>query len=204
MIVLLIFTLFYHYLTINSYGPLVSSLPLTLADKTYGLRKDDSPATSPVATPGERDPAADAMVAAAIREEDKPAPDDGQASGVERHELKPRTRRTGSGFSTGTQHAEGAHDNDIGEVGTAASVLEEPAAEREPEPPTDFTHPAIAHSQMTVWIPQDQVWDGALSAEQEAAIRAYGIEVSSAGAKMNEKGHVDIFAAPPDMLDSDL
>lgn len=199
IIALFILTLFYHYLLTNSFGPLVVSLPLTLADKTYGLRKE-TPATTPAADANHHDPTADAKVAAAQDAEEAPPPEDGQATGVERHELKPRTRRQLTG---GTHHSEGAHDDDVGEAETTASVLNEPTTEREPEAPTDFTHPAIAHTQMTVWIPQDLVWDGALSAQEEESIRAHGVLVSSAGAKMNAKGHVDISAAPPDMLDSD-
>jgi hypothetical protein len=95
-----------------------------------------------------------------------------------------------------TQHIPGAHKDDIGEEDTASSVLEEPPEEPIPgEVPTDFTHPAVSKPQRMIWLPVDPL---GLAREEEAAIRGMKIDVSTAGASMNRKGHVSISAAPPD------
>jgi hypothetical protein len=82
-----------------------------------------------------------------------------------------------------------------------ASVLEEAQADPdEDNGPTDFTHPAVANHRQTVWLPVDTL---GLVHQEAAAIRALKIDVSTDGAKMNEKGHIDISSAPPDLLDDD-
>lgn len=60
--------------------------------------------------------------------------------------------------------------------------------------PKEFYHPASVEPQRVVWLPRDRL---GLAAEEERAIRDAGILVSSEGAVMDDKGHVDISAAPP-------
>jgi hypothetical protein len=204
----------FHLIIRDSYGPLVTALPLTLADKTYGLRKDENTRGTP-SSPGiihEQEPSgskpntekalvADTMVANAAEAETKSAPPTptsagGLSSGVKHPAGSILARRKSS---RDTQHPPGAHENDIGEEGTTASVLEEPSADVvEDEAPTDFTHPAVGKRQKTIWLPADPL---GLIHEEEAAIRAMGIDVSTAGAVMDQKGHVHISAAPPDFED---
>jgi calcium permeable stress-gated cation channel len=185
---------FFHYTIIDSYGPLIKGLPLTLADKTYGIKKDD------IAEGGEPAPTTEAKLKegeAAI-----PDPGSGEASGVERYELQPRRTRSDQRIEEdedGIKHKPGAHEGDIGEEGTAPSVLEEPAEDaREDDGPTDFTHPAVAGHRHAVWLPVDPL---NLVQDEVAAIRVMGIDVTTDGAVMNERGHVDISAAPPDLRD---
>jgi hypothetical protein len=190
-IVLIGFTAFFHWTITDSYGPLAKALPLTLADKTYGIAHDD------VAEGGE--PVAPTQ---AKLEDVMPVPK-GEPSNVERFELQPRgTRSDELGTRPeGMQRRRNTHENDIGEEGTMASVLQEAQADPdEDNGPTDFTHPAVANHRQTVWLPVDTL---GLVHQEAAAIRALKIDVSTDGAKMNEKGHIDISSAPPDLLDDD-
>ncbi|KDE07374.1 hypothetical protein MVLG_02415 [Microbotryum lychnidis-dioicae p1A1 Lamole] len=57
-----------------------------------------------------------------------------------------------------------------------------------------FDPPAIYEGYPTIWIPQDQA--GYWRAEVEAS-QAAGVDVSSEGAMMDEKGHVHVARAPP-------
>jgi hypothetical protein len=122
----------------------------------------------------------------------------GEASGVERYELQPRRTRSDPHADEKVSRRQ-THVGDIGEEGTAASVLEEPAVDaQEDEGPTDFTHPSVAGHRHTIWIPMDTL---GLARDEVAAIRALGIDVSTTGAEMNERGHVEVSSAPPDHRD---
>lgn len=57
-----------------------------------------------------------------------------------------------------------------------------------------FNHPATYQDYDTVWIPQDPA---GLYRDELEATQAAGVDVSSEGATMNEKGKVDISRAPP-------
>lgn len=46
MVVLIILTAFYNLILTNSYGPLLSALPLSLKDKTFGYEEDEGALTS--------------------------------------------------------------------------------------------------------------------------------------------------------------
>jgi hypothetical protein len=63
----------------------------------------------------------------------------------------------------------------------------------ESSPSDDFTHPALNQARI-VWIPRDEL---GLGVDEEQDIRARGIEVSTEGAVMNEKGTVDVDSYPP-------
>ncbi|ETW77979.1 hypothetical protein HETIRDRAFT_324961, partial [Heterobasidion irregulare TC 32-1] len=134
MVVLLVFTAFFHNIINNSYGPLIQYLPLTLADKSFELTDDVVPGN------------ASAM-----------------ALPVEETEKKGR---------------------DSTEQG-----------------PTDFSHPASVESQRVIWLPRDPL---GLVEEAERACKAEGIDVSTEGAIMNEKGKVNITSAPPEEAMIDL
>jgi len=59
--------------------------------------------------------------------------------------------------------------------------------------PRDFTHPALLPARI-VWIPQDTL---GLGEEEASDIRSRGIDVTTRGAYMNEKGTVDVDTYPP-------
>jgi hypothetical protein len=188
---LIVFQVFFHNTIIESYSPLARALPLTLADRTYGVKKDE-PLTvndGPLAATNK-----------SIDDDTEPVPDpSGEASGVERYELQPRRTRSDPTRNGEKYQERTPHQGDIGEEGTAASVLEEPAVDtREDDGPADFTHPSVAGYQRILWLPMDKL---GLAREEVAALTALGIEVVTAGAEMSERGHVEISAAPPDLSD---
>jgi hypothetical protein len=192
-------------LTLNdSYRPLIKALPLTLADKTYGIKKDDvvEDGGEPAAPTGDK-----------LQNEDGtpafPEKFTGEASGVERYELQPRRGRTGDSANSkqdkplldSPSRKPSGHKGNIEEESTAESVLGEAAADdtAEDEGPTDFTHPAVSNHPHVVWIPMDKL---GLAHDEVESIRALGIDVSSDGATLNEKGHVEITGPPPDIWDA--
>ncbi|RDB30694.1 Uncharacterized protein RSN1 [Hypsizygus marmoreus] len=61
-----------------------------------------------------------------------------------------------------------------------------------------FAHPAASRPQRTVWLPRDTL---GLAEEEEKGCRDAGVDVSTEGATMNEKGKVDISGAPPDLAE---
>lgn len=60
--------------------------------------------------------------------------------------------------------------------------------------PKEFYHPASVEPQRVVWLPVDTL---GLGVEEERALKEAGVLVSTEGAKMDEKGHVDISGPPP-------
>ncbi|KAM0752233.1 DUF221-domain-containing protein [Meredithblackwellia eburnea MCA 4105] len=60
--------------------------------------------------------------------------------------------------------------------------------------PNAFDHPASYEKQRTIWIPEDV--HGLFKFEVDAT-KASGVDVSSVGAVMNEKGTVDVTRSPP-------
>jgi hypothetical protein len=121
---------------------------------------------------------------------------------VERYELQPRRTRSDPSRDDENGKERKAHEGDIGEEGTASSVLEEPAMDaREDDGPADFTHPSVAGHRRILWLPMDTL---GLAREEVAALTALGIDVTTAGAEMSERGHVEISAAPPDLSDQNF
>lgn len=58
-----------------------------------------------------------------------------------------------------------------------------------------FAHPAASRPQKTIWMAQDTL---GLTAEETAALRERGIDVSTVDAEMDGKGKVSIQGPPPD------
>jgi calcium permeable stress-gated cation channel len=79
-----------------------------------------------------------------------------------------------------------------------ADVQARLAAQKEEQSEEDeygFAHPAVSRPQRTVWIPED------VAGKYEKEVRdceEAGIDVSTRGAEMNEKGKVNITGAPPE------
>jgi hypothetical protein len=140
----------------DSYGPLINSLPLSLADR---LGEEPSLASEAPREPDEsRDVAASEKKAAIAA--------DPEAQNI-----------TGVGQSTD------------------GNGSDEPDMKPREQPDYGFAHPAASRPQRTVWMANDTL---GLSAEEVAAIRERGIDVSTADAKMDAKGNVTIQGPPPD------
>ncbi|KAI0764620.1 DUF221-domain-containing protein [Trametes elegans] len=200
MIVLIVFTAFFHIIINNSYGPLTHFLPLTLADQTHGAN--------------------DPNVAAAAQELADNASykePDGKSKDVEKREARRRASPAGSvdsememGKTRGTSTVEAVAGARAASAKPGAPGIEHPAASDDGEEgdeassirgvdedagPKDFYHPASVEPAPTIWLPRDPL---GLGEAEERAIREKGIKVSTRDALMDGKGHVDIQGPPPD------
>ncbi|KAH9939550.1 DUF221-domain-containing protein [Amylocystis lapponica] len=171
MIVLIVLTAFYHMLINNSYDPIMEYLPLSLASKSSSLPEDENRS------------AAGAQLA-----------DNASVHSADAHGEKARARgdTLDSRGSKGRAHT--VEDAERG-GGAAGDSDESERGVDEDAGPKDFYHPASVEPQRMVWIPRDGL---GLGQAEEAAIRERGILVSTAGARMDAQGHVDIEGAPPD------
>ncbi|KAG8926837.1 hypothetical protein FRC01_008317, partial [Tulasnella sp. 417] len=140
MVVLIVFTAGFHLILNQSYGPLLTALPLTLAHKSYGMPKQQSlPSGEPGDDMAEENAEADAEEAA---EGKKPARD---------------ARVPTDGFDKAKQIENGDDEDDV-------RPLQEPVQAT----PTDFNHPATVEPQRPIWIPRDEL--GLAEAEAKAML----------------------------------
>ncbi|KAG5638302.1 hypothetical protein H0H81_000827 [Sphagnurus paluster] len=97
---------------------------------------------------------------------------------------------------------DGRRSESIAESPRDAKHSESPApiAKAQSEDDYGFAHPAVSRPQRTIWLPKDTL---GLAEEEERGCRDAGLDVSIQDAEMNEKGHVDITGAPPDMFEED-
>ncbi|CCA74265.1 related to RSN1-Overexpression rescues sro7/sop1 in NaCl [Serendipita indica DSM 11827] len=177
-IALLLLTAFFHAILNNSYGPLVHSLPLTLAHKSYGM-----PQTGEV----------DEEIGGNENEDDfdNDAPSDEKtgkkmvppADGTDQDRAAAATAH-----SSHIQHNQGPGPS--AEYGTSV-----PVEGKRNEGPTDFNHPCL-EPQRVVWIPQDPLGVGELESRH---LNEQGVEASTENATMDERGKVDIQGHPPGM-----
>ena len=186
-IVLIVFTAFFQMILNNSYGPLLNSLPLTLADRAYGMARDSSETEALIGD----------------RRSDGFGGDEGQAK-VAENETKPPEiddsdveSNAGDGEVvrkpvTGKQAVRGEDGEGYG-----ASV---PMEGKRNDEPTDFYHPASVEPMRIIWLPRDPL---GLADEQVRENIKLGIEASCEYATMDETGHVDIEGHPPGMLDNE-
>ena len=178
MIVLIVITAGFHMILNDSYGPLLKSLPLSLVDRAsqdeVNNSEEDDFAVGAKST-GADVPAPGGRVSTATRQGTSPPPVSGEKSEV--HGIALTNDKLND--SDGEQPPK--IDNELGEG-------EEPY-----DGPRDFTHPAL-HPARIVWIPQDTL---GLGAEEARDIRSRGIDVTTRGAYMNEKGTVDVDTYPP-------
>ncbi|KIM67290.1 hypothetical protein SCLCIDRAFT_1210323 [Scleroderma citrinum Foug A] len=167
MVVLILLTAGYQIIINNSFGPLISALPLSLADKTH---KPDE------ASPSDAQPSTSADPA----------------------------------YSKQSKAAELAKDDQEEEE---ARDFSDNYFQKHPDGDVDygFAHPALSRPQRVVWIPTDlDAWASASTGERHGARRglggaeveanlALGILATNEGAMMDEKGNVEILAAPVDV-----
>lgn len=158
MVILIVFTIFFQMMINDSYGPLIHSLPLSLADRT-----GEEPTRSSE-TPRESEESRDNEKKAAV------------ISDLEAQE----------DVGVGSTKGKGA-----------ASPSSDDEADIKPreQPDYGFAHPAASRPQQTIWMAKDTL---GLSAEEMAALRERGIDVSTVDAEMDAKGDVTIQGSPPD------
>lgn len=171
--------MFFNYIMNNSYKPLIHSIPLSIANRTY----DAGNTASSRPPPPERE--------AAKLESD-----------VRKKDYAPKKSESSSNpTSAGAVNAATAVDaNDTARSSFDGSRSSSPSPSAKPIDPeasdsVDFRNPAAFEPQQTIWLPRDTL-DLALDAER--VIAGDGICVTTEGASMDAKGHVDVSAAPPD------
>lgn len=172
--------MFFHVILSNSYGPLIHALPLSLADKTGGI---------------------DLVREAAEKElRDNASTVDGHSIAEDDPKTEQeKVRRVSVGSVQSTSNAKGKASASSSPV---VPDEEDPHTENPPdikpvdedEGPKVFYHPASVDPQRVVWIPKDEL---GLAEEEEKAIAGAGIAVSTEGAVMDDKGHVNVSGAPP-------
>lgn len=164
---------------IHSYGPLISALPLSIADRTYqseGSLEDDNGRKSD-------DKRRDTIDSAIGASTSYPVPSQtlGPESPVRAQSITQRTRSTDSSHDPKSdayfddllfsRHADGAVDY-------------------------GFAQPALARPQRVVWIPDDTL---GLGKEEVKTNEASGVLASTAGVSMSEAGGVEVHSPPVDL-----
>lgn len=165
----------FHLVVIDSYGPLLKSVPLSLVDRAYQLKLEESksPRESNERAPlkGESQVSLQHSPSTSLKHKSLPATTPVSPPDKEYYEMSPVSPNEPDTVSV----TESARRRG-GEVG-----------------PTDFHHPALGPARI-VWIPLDTL---GLGAAEEREIAAVGVDVSTANAFMSEKGTVDVSSTPP-------
>lgn len=195
MIVLIVFTAFFHVVINNSYGPLLEALPLSLADKTKGIdgRGDNR-------EEGDRELSDRELSDRELSDrESVKGSDVARIDGSEKLRQRKGSADTGDSDDVSANGKGKAKSLDDAERGSQPSDTDSKTpkdikAIDEEGGPKEFYHPAGVEPQRIVWLPRD----GLGLAEAEAReIEQAGILVSLKDARMDEKGHVDIDGPPP-------
>ncbi|KAI0052100.1 DUF221-domain-containing protein [Auriscalpium vulgare] len=180
MVVLIVFTAFYQNTLINSYGPLIKHLPLSLADRSHDEARQENAtqggATTEQVAANDGGPVDDNINSRDFADKGKGSPK------IEVDNKSVRRKASGSFTDTG---------------GSRSSSPSPSVKVPEPEPPTDFSHPAAVDPQQAVWLPRDSL---GIAQEIGRALSAEGIEYSTDGAELDGKGHVQVSTAPPDEI----
>jgi len=174
MVVLIVLTAGFHLVLIDSYGPLLKSIPLSLVDRAYQLKLEEleSPPSNE-RVPLNRSEVSLGRSPTSLKRKSPPATTP-SAPGKDYYEMGP------------------VLSNEPDQVSVAES-----SRKRGEDGPSDFHHPALGPARI-VWIPQDTL---GLGAAEEHETAAAGVDVSTANAFMSAKGTVDVSGAPPGGLD---
>lgn len=169
----------------NSYGPLIKFLPLSLANKSYSGRVEAKSEEVPTKV--------DVPSESAILPEDIKAIDFANAS------ASGSSQRPGEGVPPDSEVAD-THSLERapspGFSNESRSSSPSPSAKSvEAEGPTDFSHPAAVEEQRIVWLPKDRL---GLIDEITQDLAVWDVLHSTEGAEMDEKGHVNVSMAPPE------
>lgn len=190
MIVLIVFTAFFNLVIYNSYGPLLHSLPLSLADRTLDGHIDSNreqaehelEAEGSEAGHAEKKPSGSQM-----GKEHTAAITDGAVVDSPSNETPPSPSIDADRSSSELEAADKKQKSKSESIHSMRGIDEDSG-------PKEFYHPASVEPQRVVWLPKDTM---GLSEVEEAAIKERGIHVSTEAAEMDAKGHVDIQGGPP-------
>ena len=177
----------FHNIILNSYGPLIKYLPLSLADRSYGgvevksVKPEEEP--SKVGVPSH------------VLSGDVKAIDYANTS----TSASDSYQRSGEG---GSSHTGDADSHTLERVPSPVFTNESRASSPSPsaksaedEGTTDFRHPAAVEEQRIIWLPRDRL---GLVDEIAQDLASQDILHSTDGAEMNDKGQVNVTTAPPE------
>ncbi|KAI0261640.1 hypothetical protein BC834DRAFT_895208 [Gloeopeniophorella convolvens] len=200
MVVLIIFTIFFQNTIINSYGPLIKYLPLTLADRSYdgGAKADTEAPVVPDAPQPVPSSSEDVNAIDYAKTSDK----DTTTQHVEMQPAPSYDHQSTSANGGGSPRIDGANTSPMKRKASGSFTNEtrssspSPSAKAiEDERPTDFSHPAAVEEQRVVWLPKDAL---GLVHEIERDLGTQGILHTTDGADMDFKGNVSVTTAPPE------
>ncbi len=136
-VVLIVLTALYHMIINSSYGPLLYSLPLTLAPRSYGMKAG----------------------------EDIPGQDDGDFGGTEDSSQEDGEQPKPKFDVLPPETAEGTIQSNRGPEPSREYGASVPVEGKRNAGPTDFNHPASIEPQRIVWVPADPLGLGEIEAK---------------------------------------
>jgi len=168
---------FFQNTILNSYGPLIKSLPLTLADRSYNGNAGVEP-EGPQPVPSSSD--------------DIKVTDFGN----------PSASSPDQPIEGASSRSDGADDRATDRPQTPSFTDESRAISplptsrpMESKGPTDFSHPAAVEEQRMIWLPKDPF---GLIHDIEQDLTSQKVLYSTEGAEMDSKGQVGVSNAPPE------
>ncbi|KAJ4468911.1 hypothetical protein J3R30DRAFT_3385050 [Lentinula aciculospora] len=175
MIVLIIFTAFFHIIINNMYNPLKHALPLSMVERMYH-EEDVAPAEQAGPSSNTKD------------------------EGYHMNRVESKNVR-GPSVDDDRLKLQNSDDNVIERQSNGEDSIKPTPELQIPraEETYGFAHPAASRPQRTIWMPKDQL---GLAEEEERACREKGIDISTKNAEMNEKGKVNLTGdgQPPDLV----
>ncbi|KAF8496566.1 DUF221-domain-containing protein [Russula emetica] len=184
MIVLIVFTAFFQNTILNSYGPLIKILPLSLADRSYSGRVEAKSEEAPTKV----DAPSSAVLSGDIKAVDFA---NASASGSSHRPGEGESPDSGAAYPHPLERAPSPNLSN-----ESRSSSPSPSAKSvEDEGPTDFSHPAAVEEQRIIWLPKDRL---GLIDEIQQDLAVWDILHSTDGAEIDDKGHVDVTMAPPE------
>ncbi|KAF9219491.1 DUF221-domain-containing protein [Gyrodon lividus] len=174
MVVLILLTAGYQLIINNSYGPLISALPLSISDKTH---KFDSSLEDDSGSPS--------------TEKRRETLDSG-------HIPSPTHPRPSHSIGHESIQEQPLIHSSHSERSVASPRLDDYYFAKHPDGTFDYglAHPALTRPQRVVWIPEDAL---GLGKEEVRANAETGVLASTEGAKMDEKGSVEVRGVPVDL-----
>lgn len=166
---------FFQNTILNSYGPLLKYIPLTLVDRVHGEKTEAEQEAPPNADATQPLPSTS----------DVKVTDYANVSGPDQQPSE----------ATPLPHPGGVDDKADTSSFTDESSAPPCGRPTEAEGPTDFSHPAAVEAQRMIWLPNDHL---GLVHEIEEDLAAHDILYSTEGTEMNDKGHVEVSLAPPE------
>ena len=178
-VVLIAITVIFNIVINDSYGPLLHSLPLTLAHKSFGMPQDPEQESVQIGhDDDEEETAADGTGRFSAESQRR-------LNTADDLEMQERANpRTPPSRQQSIRDNEAPYDPNEGTH----------AEGKRNDEPADFDHPAAVEPQRIVWIPADEL---GLGEEEARACQAAGVLTGTDNAIMDAAGHVQVHGHPP-------